>query len=181
MTKTKAKSKKVEEPEKVDAKSSEELEEAGEAAEDLAKAVAGTAKETLSQAKKVVPATGAKSTKSTPKVAPKEPYEYGKCSVLITIQMFPDDGHEEGREVVVSGRTHDDVPVIRFMREKGLGRLPKSIRDVLGELEKSMPERKLAWMQSKEKKKSSRVSTSQPPAKKEQPTLFDTTKGAKKK
>lgn len=46
-----------------------------------------------------------------------DPYEWDKCQITLTITYLPDDGNDQGRMVIFSGRTHMDTPVFHYFRE----------------------------------------------------------------
>src|SRR5437588_4142121 len=70
-----------------------------------------------------------------------EPYEFERCTITLTLQFWPDDGHAQGRRVLVSARNHLDAPLVCLAREHELGALPIVVKDVLDQLRSEMPER----------------------------------------
>jgi hypothetical protein len=75
-----------------------------------------------------------------PKVIIDEPYEWEKCQITVTVTWMPADGNEEGRMVIIGGRTHQDAPVMRTFREGHLLLAP-AIHQLLDELKVQLANR----------------------------------------
>ncbi|MBS1789674.1 MAG: hypothetical protein JST85_18260 [Acidobacteria bacterium] len=69
-----------------------------------------------------------------------EPYEWGKCTVRLSITFFPDDSNEGGRQVVLGCNSHSDPPLIEPVREAELGTLPPIVTDLLERLKQRLPQ-----------------------------------------
>ncbi|MGE0885429.1 MAG: hypothetical protein AB7P14_17925 [Blastocatellales bacterium] len=69
-----------------------------------------------------------------------EPHEWEKCTVRLSITFFPDDGNESGRQVALGCNTHNDPPLIEFVRAPELGSLPPLIAELLDRLKQRLPE-----------------------------------------
>ncbi len=72
---------------------------------------------------------------------PEEPYEYDHCTILVGLQLLPDDGDLAGRSVVVGVRNHRDAPILRVVRLNDLGPLPPVIGQLLDQLRADLPAR----------------------------------------
>jgi hypothetical protein len=69
-----------------------------------------------------------------------EPYEAGKCTVLVTLTIRPDDGHSDGRLVLIGAATHDEEPFLTVARLNKLA-LPGEIVTAIEQCELSLPAR----------------------------------------
>lgn len=69
------------------------------------------------------------------------PYVYDQCIVDLRLQLWPEDGDPNGRLVFICVTTHEDDPLVRFLRYAELGELPAPIRELLKQLEVALPER----------------------------------------
>lgn len=90
-----------------------------------------------------------------------DPYDWFQCQIHVGVDWLPVDGHDLGRLVIVSGRTHMDVPIIRTAREGEMDLL-EIIGDIRHELEMSLEDRERAYQERKKEEKAkpaSRVPT----------------------
>jgi hypothetical protein len=92
--------------------------------------------------------TAAAPEKETPKALPKQvnvveedPYDFEKCLVSIGIGLLPDDGHPDGRPVMLGIRNHQDEPLIRMCHLNDLMPLPDQIQTLLEKLKEELPAR----------------------------------------
>lgn len=74
-------------------------------------------------------------------VVEEDPYEFDKCLISIGIGLMPDDGHPEGRPVILGVRNHQDEPIVRMCRLSDLSPLPDPIQQLLDQLKEDMPAR----------------------------------------
>lgn len=75
------------------------------------------------------------------KFAPEdEPYVAGRCTVTIALTLQPDDGHRDGRQVLIGVRSHDEAPLIGTARLSEL-QLPGEIITLLERYELELPAR----------------------------------------
>ncbi len=72
-----------------------------------------------------------------------EPYIFDKCTVELHLTFKPDDGHSEGRIVIISASSHGDFPVSQTIRESSLGELPPPLKELLKELVADFPNRQV--------------------------------------
>lgn len=72
-----------------------------------------------------------------------EPYIFDKCIVELHLTFKPDDGHSEGRIVIISASSHGDFPVSQTIRESSLGELPPLLKELLKELVADFPNRQV--------------------------------------
>ena len=63
-----------------------------------------------------------------------EPYIFEKCTVELHLTFKPDDGHPDGRIVIISASSHGDFPVSERIRELSLGELPAPLKELLEQL-----------------------------------------------
>lgn len=63
-----------------------------------------------------------------------EPYIFEKCTVELHLTFKPDDGHPDGRIVIISASSHGDFPVSERIRESSLGELPPPLKELLEQL-----------------------------------------------
>ena len=68
-----------------------------------------------------------------------EPYILEKCTVEVYLTFKPDDGHPDGRIVIISASSHRDFPVSEKIRESSLGELPPPLKELLKELVADFP------------------------------------------
>lgn len=85
-----------------------------------------------------------------------DPYEWGKCYINVGIKIFPDDGNESGPLVCIGARTHQDSPILKFVRLSDIEPLPAALQAVLDQLKEELPERE---QRSKELKATVETST----------------------
>jgi hypothetical protein len=72
-----------------------------------------------------------------------EPYVFEKCTVELHLTFKPDDGHPDGRIVIISASSHGDFPVSEQIRESSLGKLPSPLKELLEELVADFPNRQV--------------------------------------
>ncbi|OKH36222.1 hypothetical protein NIES2119_18145 [[Phormidium ambiguum] IAM M-71] len=72
-----------------------------------------------------------------------EPYIFEKCTVELHLTFKPDDGHPDGRIVIISASSHGDFPVSEKIRESSLGELPSPLKELLKELVADFPNRQV--------------------------------------
>lgn len=72
-----------------------------------------------------------------------EPYIFDKCTVELHLTFKPDDGHSEGRIVIISASSHGDFPVSQTIRESSLGELSPPLKELLKELVADFPNRQV--------------------------------------
>lgn len=70
-----------------------------------------------------------------------EPYIFEKCTVELHLTFKPDDGHPDGRIVIISASSHGDFPVSERIRESTLGELPPPLKELLEQLVADFPNR----------------------------------------
>ena len=97
----------------------------------------------------------------------RQPYEFEKCTVQIAIQLLPNDGDANGRQVVVGVRSHQDAPILRLMRWSELGALPLTVMGLVEQLQAELPAREQGARErvEKEKEAQARRHTKASPAK----------------
>jgi hypothetical protein len=69
-----------------------------------------------------------------------QPYDWGKCTVRLSIIFHPDDEGEGGRPVTLGCNTHYDPPIFESTREAELGTLPPAIVGLLEKLKRRLPQ-----------------------------------------
>lgn len=72
-----------------------------------------------------------------------EPHVFEKCTVEFHLTFKPDDGHPDGRIVIISASSHGDFPVSKKIRESSLGELPSPLNELLEELVADFPNRQV--------------------------------------
>ena len=81
--------------------------------------------------------------KSSPKRSTRddEPYEWGQCTIVLTIQLLPLRSGEDPqqRRVVVAAQSHSDPPVYKLLTLTELGALPQPAVDALDALRAELP------------------------------------------
>lgn len=60
-----------------------------------------------------------------------EPYVFNDCTVTINIQLLPDDGDAEGREVIIAVSSHIEGPLVELTRLRLLGALPPPVAELV--------------------------------------------------
>lgn len=114
------------EDEPVDAGDGEETDSTGGAKTEAPAAAAAPAAAKAAEAKKDEPPRS---------------YEWEETPVRLILHLRPNDGHELGREIWITGVTYDgDVPKAAVIREKELGELPPPVAAVVQNLKGSLPE-----------------------------------------
>ncbi|MFL6284457.1 MAG: hypothetical protein ACJ74Q_15035 [Pyrinomonadaceae bacterium] len=68
-----------------------------------------------------------------------EPYVFADCTVNINIQLLPDDGDAEGREVIIAVSSHIEGPLVELTRLHLLGVLPPPVAELLSLHEQRLP------------------------------------------
>lgn len=112
----------------------------------------------------------------TPKqgnVVEEDPYEFDKCLITIAMALMPDDGHPDGREVMVGVRNHQDEPVLAMYRLSDLMPLPDPVQQLIEQLKEQLParsakvaEKKAQAKEAEQKRKAARGKTVKAAAKK---------------
>ncbi len=69
-----------------------------------------------------------------------EPYVPGQCTIILALAIRPDDGHPDGRLVVLGARSHDEAPVLATARLNTL-QLPEPLTRLLADYEGQLPRR----------------------------------------
>jgi hypothetical protein len=87
----------------------------------------------------------------------KQPYAFEHCTVQIAIQLLPDDGDPNGRQVVVGVRSHLDAPILRLVRWHEIGALPLLVDELLNALKAELPAREQAAREAFEKRKAEKA------------------------
>jgi hypothetical protein len=82
----------------------------------------------------------------------REPYEFDRCTLTISLQLLPTDGDPGGRRVLIGVRNHLDQPIIQAVRESELGPLPSVISELLEQLKADLPSRQAAFEQAQAKR-----------------------------
>lgn len=72
-----------------------------------------------------------------------EPYIFEKCTVELHLTFKPDDGHPDGRIVIISASSHGDFPVSGRIGESSLGELPPPLKELLEQLVADFPNRQV--------------------------------------
>lgn len=72
-----------------------------------------------------------------------EAYIFEKCTVELHLTFKPDDGHPDGRIVIISASSHGDFPVSERLRESTLGELPPPLKELLEQLVADFPNRQV--------------------------------------
>lgn len=78
-----------------------------------------------------------------------EPYKFDECTITVAITLLPSDGDPDGRRVLVSTRSHQDLPAamaaLRLAHlaadDAPLGRLPEIVNSQLETLRAELPNR----------------------------------------
>lgn len=60
-----------------------------------------------------------------------EPYVFNDCTVTINIQLLPDDGDGDGREVIIAVSSHIEGPLVELTRLRLLGELPPPVAELV--------------------------------------------------
>lgn len=68
-----------------------------------------------------------------------EPYVFKDCTVTISIQLLPDDGDEDGREVIIGVSSHIEGPLLELTRLRLLGALPPPVAELVRLHEERLP------------------------------------------
>ena len=69
-----------------------------------------------------------------------EPYVPGQCTIILALAIRPDDGHPDGRLVVLGARSHDEAPILITARLNTL-QLPEPLAQLLADYEAQLPRR----------------------------------------
>ncbi len=72
-----------------------------------------------------------------------EPYNFEQCTIELHLTFKPDDGHPDGRIVIISASSHGDFPIGEKIRESALGELPPPVQTLLKELVADFPNRQV--------------------------------------
>jgi len=74
-------------------------------------------------------------------VVEQDPYDFDKCLVTIALALMPDDGHPEGRPVMLGVRNHQDEPLMATCRLSDLMPLPDPVQQLIEQLKSELPGR----------------------------------------
>ena len=110
------------------------------AALEVTQATAAEDKEGDGEADGPAPADGIKKTAKIKYDPAGEPFVAGQCAVTLALTIQPDDGHAEGRLVVIGAKSHNEAPIFASARLNALA-LPPVLADLLEQYEASLPER----------------------------------------
>jgi zinc-ribbon domain len=97
--------------------------------------------ETVDTATPAKPGTPRKAVTVSTKVkvdATAEPYAAGQCTLTLALTLQPDDGHPEGRPVVVGVRSHAEAPLLMMGRLKTL-QLSEPLLTLVRDYEAKLP------------------------------------------
>lgn len=72
---------------------------------------------------------------------PEEPYNFEQCTIELHLTFKPDDGHSDGRIVIISASSHGDFPIGEKIRASALGELPPPVQTLFKELVADFPNR----------------------------------------
>lgn len=79
-----------------------------------------------------------------------EDYVAGKCTVTLALTIFPDDGHPDGRRVIIGVKSHNEAPLFCDERLHPLS-LPASIANLMAQYGASLPARGVKVAEAKAK------------------------------
>ena len=74
----------------------------------------------------------------------REPYDFARCTVTLTLQLLPEDGDPAGRPVVLGVQDHGFAPSLRFTRLSALA-LPDALTGALDSHAQGMGVREQAY------------------------------------
>ena len=74
----------------------------------------------------------------------REPYDFARCTVTLTLQLLPEDGDPAGRPVVLGVQDHGFAPSLRFTRLSALA-LPDALTGALDSHAQGMSVREQAY------------------------------------
>jgi hypothetical protein len=80
-----------------------------------------------------------------------EPYVPGQRTIILALAIRPDDGHPDGRLVVLGARSHDEAPILATARLNTL-QLPEPLAQFLAEYEGQLPRRGAAKAETQARK-----------------------------
>lgn len=89
-------------------------------------------------------ATGNLAARRLPFARAGEPYDWGRCTIVVTLQIMPPRSGQDGsaRKVFLSARTHADPPQLARMGWSELEpRLPEEIKTLLTRVRQDLPQR----------------------------------------
>ncbi|CAD5983705.1 hypothetical protein L2E68_22505 [Planktothrix agardhii 1029] len=70
-----------------------------------------------------------------------EPYNFEQCTIELHLTFKPDNGHPDGRIVIISASSHGDFPIGEKIRASALGELPPPVQTLFKELVADFPNR----------------------------------------
>ncbi|MEA3350952.1 MAG: hypothetical protein U9Q82_10050 [Chloroflexota bacterium] len=103
----------------------------------------------------------------------KEPYNFDDATIDVAITLLPDDGHEDGRKMILGVRSHDAPPKTRISRIASLDDISPHLVSILDEWENHLPNVQYFQMKAeadKNKKRSRQKAADPEPG---QRSLFD--------
>lgn len=88
----------------------------------------------------------------SPKVAAtgqntEDPYDMCRCTLTLVLQLLPEDGSPQGRQVLIGVSNPTDPPIMEALRQNELGPLPPALDNLLEQLAARLPELKQAAKQ----------------------------------
>ncbi|MFN6474029.1 MAG: hypothetical protein RMY36_030740 [Nostoc sp. SerVER01] len=79
-------------------------------------------------------------------------YEFPNCPITISLQIFPEDGSPEGRQILIGIRNHQDPPIFKSHRSNDLACIQQLIDELLAQLQAELPARLVAAIEREQTK-----------------------------
>lgn len=95
-------------------------------------------------------------------------YRWENTPIRLEVTWLPLDSDTQERQILIWATSYDDFPVCNLLTESELGKLPRSLNQLLEQLEADLPVRKIRHQQKQAKPKKSTSPTPSRPA--SQPT-----------
>ncbi|MEH2067906.1 MAG: hypothetical protein V7K47_07020 [Nostoc sp.] len=71
-------------------------------------------------------------------------YEFSNCPITVNLQIFPEDGSPEGRQILIGIRNHQDPPIFKSHRLNDFADIPQLLNELFVQLQAELPARLVA-------------------------------------
>ncbi len=114
------------------------------------------------------PASAVKTSATAPKTSDaKEPFEFGKCTVNLSLVLLPSSGNSKSRKLIVSAASHNLPPEIEFLEiEEGedLAEIATLVKGKLERFTQTLPAKYIEQLRASKTKSAKKPATSKPAA-----------------
>jgi len=114
------------------------------------------------------PPSAVKTSATAPKTSDaKEPFEFGKCAVNLSLILLPSSGDEQSRKAIVSATSHNLPPEIEFLEiseGEDLNEIAALVRGKLERFKQTLPAKYIEQLRASKTNRAKKPATSKPEA-----------------